>query len=225
MDNVKDKMYNYEVSPPRGVWETIASELDDTTATIVPIGKKRSRLFYYSLAAASVVIVLFCIIFFTNSNKKNNNEELVSSPSTTNQTNNSITKKDDIIITVPSQEKNNTAKNNNKDNFVVKSIPQKTNPSEIKNIAGTTKIDSSHQSANNKNPDYITIANPQGQSVKVSSKMASLMDSSNENSPSKPIWNKKISDWKEIMKANTLAPTPGNFLDIIELTKTVKDKK
>ena len=51
------------------------------------------------------------------------------------------------------------------------------------------------------------------------------MDSSNESSPSKPIWNKKISDWKEIMKANTLSPTPGNFLDIIELTKTVKDKK
>ncbi|MEJ7673249.1 MAG: hypothetical protein WKF59_11165 [Chitinophagaceae bacterium] len=28
----------------------------------------------------------------------------------------------------------------------------------------------------------------------------------------------------EIMKVNTLAPTPGNFLDIVELTKTLKDK-
>ena len=42
--------------------------------------------------------------------------------------------------------------------------------------------------------------------------------------PKEPLRNKKINEWKEIMKANTLAPTPGNFLDIIELTKSLKDK-
>ena len=30
---------------------------------------------------------------------------------------------------------------------------------------------------------------------------------------------------KEMMKGNTLAPTPGNFLDIMELTRSLKDKK
>ena len=39
------------------------------------------------------------------------------------------------------------------------------------------------------------------------------------------MWNKKINEWKEIMKTNTLAPTPGNFLDIVELTKSLRDNK
>ena len=58
---------------------------------------------------------------------------------------------------------------------------------------------------------YITIEGPQGQPVKVSSKMATLIDSSETKVSSKPVWNKKINEWREIMKSNTLAPTPGNF--------------
>ncbi len=51
------------------------------------------------------------------------------------------------------------------------------------------------------------------------------MDSSDQKKSTKPTWNKKINEWREIMKGNTLAPTPGNFLDIIELTKSLKDQK
>jgi hypothetical protein len=72
---------------------------------------------------------------------------------------------------------------------------------------------------------YITIDGPQGQPVKVSSKMATLIDSSETRVSAKPVWHKKINEWREIMKANTLAPTPGNFLDIVELTKSLRDNK
>ena len=54
--------------------------------------------------------------------------------------------------------------------------------------------------------------------------MATLIDSTETKIATKPLWNKKINEGREIMKVNTLAPTPGNFLDIIELTKTLKDK-
>ncbi|MDQ6757731.1 MAG: hypothetical protein M3004_12440 [Bacteroidota bacterium] len=233
MDNVKHKMYNYEVTPPQGVWESIAAELDTNKATVIPLQKNRSKIFYYSLAAASVAVLLFCLIFFTNRSKTDTNGQFIFSSSTLKNENNPVNKnetgpdkKEEIIMTVPTEGKIDTESKAD-DELIAKNIPQKDKggPLENKNITDK-KIDSSTQTTTDNNSGYITIAGPQGQSVKISAKMASLIDSSSsENSALKPAWNKKVNEWKEIMKANTLAPTPGNFLDIFELTKTLKDKK
>ena len=237
MDDVKSKMYNYETPPPAGVWQAIASHLDGGEAKVIPLHKKPNKRFYL-LAAASVAIVVFCLILFKQHSTKNIQEGIVSaSPGKSlenstagikNDTTISI-KNDNVIITVPDEEKTGTKKDSGDELAVnipiIKSGPniktkketaKKPDPSNEKNIADNSAAEE---------PRYITVEGLQGQPVRVSSKMASLMDSSNEKNPSKPVWNKKINEWREIMKGNTLAPTPGNFLDIIELTKTLKDHK
>lgn len=86
------------------------------------------------------------------------------------------------------------------------------------------------QTANNPNEiktglalkKYITICSPQGEPIKVSSKVASLIVSSDEQYPPNPVWNDKVKKWKDIMKANILAPTTANFLDIVELTHSLE---
>ncbi|HEY8688870.1 MAG TPA: hypothetical protein VIM07_06510 [Chitinophagaceae bacterium] len=215
MDDVKNKMYDYETPPPDGVWESIVAELDTNKARIIPMGKKKNKIFYFAAAAASVAIIVFCVIFFTNRSSKSN-EQFTSS----NKTKNDSGAKNNVIITVPTEERVTVKKNTEVKHKVQKEVSDQNKNEETKN---TDNVDKDAIASNTST--YITVEGPQGQPVKINSKMATLIDSSETKTSSKPIWNKKINEWREIMKANTLAPTPGNFLDIIELTKSVKDHK
>lgn len=237
MDDVKNKMYNYETLPPDGVWQSIASHLDGAEAKVIPLHKKSNKRFYL-LAAASVAVIVFCLILFKQHSTKNIQEKIVSeSPGKSLENNeagikndsNVSVKNDNVIITVPEQEKTGTKKDLGDELAInipiIKSGPNiKTKKETVKKPDSPNETNIADNSAI-EDPRYITVEGLQGQPVKVSSKMASLIDSSNEKNPSKPVWNKKINEWREIMKGNTLAPTPGNFLDIIELTKTLKDHK
>lgn len=218
MEDIKNKMYNYETTPPAGVWETIAAELDADLAKVIPITKRSNKTLYY-LAAAAVAIILFCLVFFTNQFSKSTDEKLITSAENKRDTLNN-----NVLITVPSDEKI-TAKSNNESQTRNRAEKNQPDKKQTREVIKNTNTDKDNQLASNKPSRYITIEGLQGQQVKVSSKMATLIDSSETKTASKPIWNKKINEWREVMKVNTLAPTTRNFLDIIELTKTLKDKK
>jgi hypothetical protein len=218
MEDVKNKMYNYETPPPDGVWESIAAELDTNDARVIPMGKKKNKIFYFAAAAASVVIIIFCVLFFTN-RSSNSNEHFTFS----NETKNDSSIKNNVIITVPTEERVTVKKNIEGKHKVQKEIQDQNQQNQNEETKNTDNVDKDAIASNTST--YITVEGPQGQPVKINSKMATLIDSSETKTSSKPIWNKKINEWREIMKANTLAPTPGNFLDIIELTKSVKDHK
>ncbi len=225
MDNVKNRMYNYETTPPEGVWKAIAAELDRNEVKVIPMVKTRNNTFYY-IAAASVIIILFCLIFFTNRSSKSANEQLVTS-SSNDKTQSDTEVNNNVIMTVPIEEKTILKNNTDTDELLAQNKLQKSGPNQKQNKKVIKKTDSTDNNLilSNTTSRYITIEGPQGQPVKVSSKMATLIDSSETKVSSKPVWNKKINEWREIMKSNTLTPTPGNFLDIVELTKTLKDNK
>ena len=218
MSDVKNKMYNYEVTPPEGVWNNIARELVDKEAKVIPLAGKKKNTFYYA-AAAAVAVILFCLILFTNRSSKSNELLFTDNNKTQKDT---AANEEKILMTVPREEKT-TAKNTaEKTESIKHTQSQKGGPNE--NTNESIRETDSNLLANN-STRYITIEGPQGQPVKISSKMASLIDSSETKVSTKPVWHKKIDEWKEIMKANTLAPTPGNFLDIVELTKSLRDNK
>jgi hypothetical protein len=225
MDNVKNRMYNYETTPPEGVWKAIAAELDRNEVKVIPMVKTRNNTFYY-IAAASVIIILFCLIFFTNRSSKSANEQLVTS-SSNDKTQSDTEVNNNVIMTVPIEEKTILKNNTDTDELLAQNKLQKSGPNQKQNKEVIKKTDSTDNNLilSNTTSRYITIEGPQGQPVKVSSKMATLIDSSETKVSSKPVWNKKINEWRQIMKSNTLTPTPGNFLDIVELTKTLKDNK
>lgn len=221
MDDLKNKMYNYETTPPEGVWESIVSELDRNEAKVIPLTKKKNNTFYY-VAAASVALIIFCVIFFANRDSSFPDEPLITS--TTDKANGDTTH-NNFIMTVPVEEKTMQKDNtitNDKSTAQNKSQKGGLDDKQDKDVVNDSD---SNLLASNTTTRYMVIEGPQGQPVKVSSKMAMLIDSSETKVATKPIWNKKINEWKEIMKGNTLAPTTGNFLDIIELTKSLKDNK
>ncbi|MFT3681588.1 MAG: hypothetical protein QM791_15060 [Ferruginibacter sp.] len=81
---------------------------------------------------------------------------------------------------------------------------------------------------------YITITGPNGDQVRVSSKFANLINYINDKLPSTEeyldkvikegkFWRGKFKSWRDKMANNTLAPNPTNFMDIVELSKLVKE--
>lgn len=228
MDDVKNRMYNYETPPPDGVWESIAAELDRNEAKVIPITTKKKNNTFYYIAAASVAIILFCLLFFTNRSSKSNEQFVATSDKITkDSTTNNDSTNNTVMMTVPIEEKSNTKSVADTDKSLAQNKSQegRSNQKQTKDEIKKSPSTNDDLIASNTPSKYMTIEGPQGQPVKVSSKMASLIDSSETKIASKPIWNKKINEWREIMKGNTLAPTPGNFLDIVELTKTLKDNK
>ncbi|HMG83071.1 MAG TPA: hypothetical protein VK559_08540 [Ferruginibacter sp.] len=79
---------------------------------------------------------------------------------------------------------------------------------------------------NNDSVKYITVAGPNGQAVKVSSKLSGLTayiadDKTDNNDQS--FWKSKFKSWREKMSANSVTPSLTNFMDIVELSKIVKE--
>ena len=73
-----------------------------------------------------------------------------------------------------------------------------------------------HLSNDGHSKKYITIAGPEGQPVKISSKVATLIISADGEYPPKPVWDKKIEKWKQIMLNSTLSPTSTSLVDILQ---------
>lgn len=176
MQNLKDKMYNYEVTPPSQSWQVIATSLDENkTANLRPF-EKRSKVFYFSLGAvAALAIFVFSLIFWGDNPGKKTSETTVAN----------------------SEKASNGA--HESDNKIT--VPKTSEPASKK---------------------YITITSPQGECVKISSKAAMLIVSSDNQNPPKPVWNAKVDKWKDIMESNIFAPTTANFLDIVDLTHALR---
>ncbi len=197
MKNFKEKLYNYEANPPGEIWQKINAELDkDAEVVLMSPLKKRSKFIFYGITVAASLVVIFLVsILFNNPNKIKN----AASVSTQSQNLSSQQIRDSIAL-------------NNK---ILEDI---INSSKDKNLLA---LNYENSLADGKK--YLTVAGPEGQPVKISPKVATLIESADNEYPPKPVWNKKIEKWKQIMLSSTLSPTSTNLLDIIQLS-SINDK-
>ncbi len=81
---------------------------------------------------------------------------------------------------------------------------------------------------------YISISGPDGQSIRVSSKFANLIGYLSDGPVKEERldviiresarWKATFMQWREKMISNTTAPSLGNFMDIIEMSKMLSEK-
>ncbi|MGN6532361.1 MAG: hypothetical protein ACTHK0_11505 [Ginsengibacter sp.] len=187
MQNFKNKLYHYETPPPEEIWEQIAEELQNEKVISLHSPRKSKFLFYGATAAASVVIIFVGSLFF-----KKNKE--------TGSTANTETKHALLAEKVKDSI--------NLNQKILESIIH--NPQEKKEII-------SKDLSETKTKKYLTVANPEGQPVKISPKVATLIISADHEFPPKPVWNKVIDKWQKIMLASTISPTSVNLIDLIQL--------
>jgi 23S rRNA pseudoU1915 N3-methylase RlmH len=110
--------------------------------------------------------------------------------------------------------------------------PAAANKEKLQNTSGDTPMDIGLMSTSN---TYLSITGPDGQSVKVSSKFSNLLGYLNGNNEEtlenldiiiseSAKWRTTFAAWRDKMTNNALAPTPFNFMDIIELSKVLEAK-
>lgn len=191
MQNFKDKLFNYEANPPANVWDNISAELDagDQKVIQMPGLRKKSRLLFYGLtAAASLVIIFLSSLFFEKSGQK----------------------EDSLAVSSVNKKYDSSSQLRDKDSL---------NNLTLEDIIKSSKNKSAQaQKQTGQQKKYITISGPGGQPVRISSKVATLIVSADNDYPPKPVWDKKINKWKQLMLSSTLSPTATNLLDIAELS-------
>jgi hypothetical protein len=191
MENLKNKLYNFEATPPEEVWKGIAEELQDGKVVGLQSRRRSGFLFYGATAAASIIIIFVGSLFF----KKNK----------PNPTANVPVKVDHLLA----QKIKDSINLNQK---ILETIIH--NPPEKKEIIAKDLTKESH------GKKYLTVAGPEGQPVKISPKVATLIVSADHEFPPKPVWSKKIDKWKKIMLSSTISPTSANLVDLIQVAAT-----
>lgn len=188
MKGLKNKLYHFETPPPEGAWEKIVEELDNEKVVKL-YQRKRPRLLFYGITAAASILLIFIGSLFFNKNKDTENNNTVSNNTKINNSN-ELTKKDSALL----------------NQQILKSIIN--SPKEKKEIVTNPSTLSKR---------YLTVAGPEGQPVKISPKVATLIISADNEFPPKPVWSKKINKWQKIMLSTTIAPTPTNLMDLLQL--------
>jgi len=189
MQDFKTKLYNLTTPPPEEIWDHIEDELYNEKIIKMRGYRKNRFLFYGATAAASIIIIFLGSVIF-----KKNSHSVISSAS--------VEKENQFI----SQKIKDSMSLNQQ---ILKSIIN--NPEEKKEITSNTS-----------NPDqkpikYLTVAGPEGQPVKISPKVATLIISADNEYPPKPVWKGEIKKWQKIMLGITVSPTSANFLSFVQL--------
>jgi hypothetical protein len=190
MQDFKTKLYHYEAPLPEGMWDHIIDELNNEKVIKMHGYRKNKILFYSITAAASLIIIFLGSLFFTK-NK------------TSNTSSTSIVAKE-----------NNLSDQKLKDSVV---LNQQMLESIIHSPNKKQEIISGDSDQNNFSKKYLIIAGPEGQPVKISPKVATLIVSADNETPPKPVWSKEIRRWQQIMLSSTLSPTSVNFINFMQL--------
>lgn len=197
MQDFKERLYNYKAEPPAEIWDNINAELDSHSQKVLSIPglRKRSKFIFYGLtAAASLIIIFLSSVLF---NKQEKNQQVKPSASATEL------HRDNVV----------SKKVKDSNNKILEEI--------IKSSKDKNLLVQQYENISSKVKKYITIAGPEGQPVKISPKVATLIVSADNEYPPKPVWNKKIDKWKQIMLSSTLSPFTTNLLDIVQLSSSI----
>ncbi len=197
MQDFKEKLFNYEPEPPVEIWQNINAELDSNSQKILSIPglRKKSKFIFYGLtAAASLIIIFISSVLF---NKQEKNQQVKPSVSITEL-------HPDNVVSKKVKDSNNK---------ILEDI--------IKSSKDKNLIVQRYENPLLNVKKYIIIAGPEGQPVKISPKVATLIESADNEYPPKPVWNKKIDKWKQIMLSSTLSPFTTNLLDIVQLSSSI----
>ncbi|MEP7228638.1 MAG: hypothetical protein ABI691_00220 [Ginsengibacter sp.] len=193
MQDFKQKLHNYESTPPKSIWDNIVAELDNAEKKVVqiPSFRRKYRFLFYALIAAASLLIIFVSSLFFEKKSKTPDQQLASSSTNTTDSQANVMANDSL--------------NNKTLKLIIESSKDKSLAGEINNNPTESK-------------KYLTIAGPEGQPVKISSKVATLIVSADNDYPPRPVWDKKINKWKEIMLSSTISPTATNLLDIVQLS-------
>ena len=231
------RLYNMEVTPPATAWEKVAAGLNPTAEPVNTPVRRLSPVLRYAAAAIFIGALAYGILRLTvNTSDKENSTVLA-----TGRKDSSIA---DKTKTVDSQ-KNQTAKINvnvaedealekrktivAKSDRPVKRIARALRTSDItagENNGEDTDLSQSIYAYADHIPDisdrYVMLMTPDGNIIRMSKKWGDLLCcvSGEEQDPD---CKDQLKKWQEKIATSSLAPSPGNFMDILGLVNSLND--
>ncbi len=187
MQEFKNKLYNYEALPPKELWHHIDKELQNSKVIKIPAYKKSKNFYYLAIAAASLIIIFIGSFFFKKDNSGSNPGDVST-----------------VVTISPEKIKDSMALNHKILESIIHSSKEK------------HEIVLNDLNAANLPKKYITVAGPEGQPVKISPKVATLIIAADNEFPPKPTWSKKVNKWQKIMLSSTISPTSAGLADLVE---------
>jgi hypothetical protein len=268
MSSLKDKIYNYEVTPPAGTWDKIAINLDEAelantfpdrlynmeanppanswekiNASLNPRGEPSVSFLqripsYLRYAAAAIFIgaIAFGIIKLTAGS--NSNENMAVKASVDKDSSESGKNKPNVIEetqTAKSDADEDDAALERSKNMVarldhsVKTIRRKL--SAVRNQARYTdnldaELSQSIYAYEDHVPNladrYVMLMTPDGNIIRMSKKWSDLLccvSGEEQDADCKD----QLKKWQQKMATSSLAPSPGNFMDILGLVNSLNE--
>lgn len=222
------RLYNMEVPPPPGLWQAIDSSLHPSSEAVVVAMKKRTSFFRYAAAAVVIGIIATGLLLWTTANTNTQNGNIASAPpATTTETpgnENSTLQKttgeaSDVIV---------SAKDND--------LPARPETTKNAQRSRTTSSAGYRYAAAGQNEPiyayedhiprladrYIMLMTPDGNVIRMSKKWENLVccvSGEEQDADCKS----QLKKWQEKMASSPLAPSPGNFMDILSMVSSLDD--
>jgi hypothetical protein len=230
------RMYKMEVAPPASAWEKINSSLSPAAETVAPV-RKLNPFLRYAAAAVFIGLVAYGIIYMTiGNNSKDNNTAAVAVAKDSNTSNKIVTgdaSKQTQVTTVIAKEDDTLEKSKTLIARLDRSLKRVT-----KTVASTPNSKRTEEEAIDANlsqsiyayaahvPDiserYVMLMTPDGNIIRMSKKWSELLccvSGEDQDAGCKD----QLKKWQEKMAASSLAPSPGNFMDILGLVNSLDE--
>lgn len=230
------RLYNMEVAPPAGVWEKIDSSLPPAAETLAPV-RKLNPFLRYAAAAIFIGVVAYGIINMTiGNNSKENNAAGIAVAKDSNTSSK--------IVTVDGSKQTQAAISNAKEDEALdknktliarlgKSLKKATRTITSSAISNRTEeevmdpgLSQSIYAYADHIPDiserYVMLMTPDGNIIRMSKKWSDLLccvSGEDQDAGCKD----QLKKWQEKMAASSLAPSPGNFMDILGLVNSLDE--
>ena len=234
--NFPARLYNMEVTPPASSWDKVNASLNPGTEPSVSPLRRIPAFLRYAAAAIFIGAIAFGIIKLTaGSNNNENNatrasvskdssESVKNKPTLSEETQiaKSDTDEDDVTL---EQSKNLVAKLDHS----VKTITRKFNTNRTQ-IPYTDNSDAElsqsiyayEDHVPNLADRYVMLMTPDGNIIRMSKKWSDLLCcvSGEEQDPD---CKDQLKKWQQKMATSSLAPSPGNFLDILGMVNSLNE--
>jgi hypothetical protein len=203
MQDFKKRLYDFEEVPPEGVWKKIYKKINEEKKKVVPFNqfRKKSKLYFYFFTAAGSLVIIFAGTFLSNKSTENS--------------------KGNSGISLAGKSQNSSAENTDSIDQHYEMPENIINAKKDENLLAHT-LEKSYKNGKKK---YMTIAGPEGKPVKISSKVATLIESTDKEFPPRQVWNDQIAKWKQIMLNSTASPTSGDLVDILALSPSINNNQ
>jgi hypothetical protein len=226
-DKFPSQLYSAEATPPVATWEKIIASLDDNHLEVVHSAKRSIPIFRYAAAAIIIGIIIFGTIKWAG----NNTKESVQKDLATSRTSDTSSKQE----TTPLENKDAVVKNNeettSKEGMVK---PEQVRTTPVKKLKKKYTVQDNDVDANpvyaynelspiNLAQRYVMLMTPNG-IVRMSKKLGDLVCCVSGQEQDEDCKD-QLKKWQEKIACAPVAPSPGNFMDILTLVSSLNNKE